>query len=545
MLMRGKKSVWVSRIGLLALSLCATSLRAEEINGLWDRTELFQPPIVQTGTTTDSASSVVTTVTFTGLPYKGAARTYSACLAVPKKLTGKAPAVVLVHGGAGTSFPQWATQWADKGYVAIAPDVNFLMDSDHMFMMSNSGTAKDMWTYHAMGAVIGAVSAVAQHPQVDADRIAMMGISWGGYLTCIAAPIDKRIKAAISVYGCGYFDDAEPSSGWHGPLVSGLDLAAFLSPAEQREWIQRFDCKQYLPMMDRPILFGTGTSDGTFPMNTFEKSLRLPTGKVASRVIIEWGHDYSKPWASPEFIAFADQYLNKGAALVQFSASGTTESTTWATYTSDGELQNAGLVYTTDTTKEWRERNWSVAPAKVDKQAKKISATLPDGAVAWFINATDSRGYTMSSLMQIPRKTERAPLSQLDTSTRLSTAGWTASSSAGMDTPAAGIDGLLRTRACRGGQHAGDFYQVDMGAPRRVSALALHAVNGDWPQKYAVSVSSDGSTWGTPVATGEGSDNNMQISFPPQTARYLKIELTADAPQRWWSVVELELYGSR
>jgi len=27
------------------------------------------------------------------------------------------------------------------------------------------------------------------------------GISWGGYLTCIVAGIDDRLKAAVPVYG--------------------------------------------------------------------------------------------------------------------------------------------------------------------------------------------------------------------------------------------------------------------------------------------------------------------------------------------------------
>lgn len=390
------------RTRLLLLALCSTVLGAEEIRGLWDKAELFQQPTVQMGTSTDGPGCTVTTVTISGISYQGAARTFSACLAVPTKLTGKAPAVVLVHGGAGTSFPQWAMQWAEKGYVAIAPDVNFLMDVDHMFIQRNSGTAKDMWAYHAVATVIRSVSVVAAQPQVDASRIAMMGISWGGYLTCIAASLDKRVTVAIPVYGCGFYDEAEIDSGWRGQLAD-RDMTAFLSPAEQREWIQNFDCKQYLPMMDRPILFATGTSERFFPLNTFEKSIKLPTGPVSSRIIIDWGHDYETPWRAPELIAFADHYVNNGIPLTTFTGAGTTDRTTWTTYVSDVEVKSAGLAYTCEVDKPWKNRRWDVAPTRIDAQAKKITAEIPDGAVAWFINVTDEREYVTSSPLQTSR----------------------------------------------------------------------------------------------------------------------------------------------
>src|SRR5437588_585808 len=61
----------------------------------------------------------------------------------------------------------------------------------------------EQWPYHAVAAVVRAHSLVRSFPEVDADRTAVTGISWGGYLTCIVAGIDPRFKAAVPVYGCG------------------------------------------------------------------------------------------------------------------------------------------------------------------------------------------------------------------------------------------------------------------------------------------------------------------------------------------------------
>ena len=71
----------------------------------------------------------------------------------------------------------------------------------------------DQWTYHAVADVILAHSLVLSFPEVDPNRTALTGISWGGYLTCIVAGLDDRFKAAVPVYGCGFLDE---NSVWLG-----------------------------------------------------------------------------------------------------------------------------------------------------------------------------------------------------------------------------------------------------------------------------------------------------------------------------------------
>ena len=36
------------------------------------------------------------------------------------------PAVICVHGGGGTAFPAWVQAWVDRGYAAIALDMEEL-----------------------------------------------------------------------------------------------------------------------------------------------------------------------------------------------------------------------------------------------------------------------------------------------------------------------------------------------------------------------------------------------------------------------------------
>ena len=92
---------------------------------------------------------------------------------------------------------------------------------------------------------------------------------------------------------------------------------------------------------------------------------------------------------------------------------------------------------------------------------------------------------------------------------RLPRAGWSAraSSSQPGDAPGNALDGDLATRWSTGAaQEPGQWFEVDMGAPQRFGEVVLDAgaSAGDYPRGYEVYISSDGTSWGTPVATGVG-----------------------------------------
>ena len=102
------------------------------------------------------------------------------------------PAVVLVHGGGGTAFKEWAELWAKRGYAAIAmdlagdgPERQRLPDggpnqSDDEKFGAIDEPSEDQWTYHSVANVILAHSLIRSFEEVDASRTAITGISWVG-----------------------------------------------------------------------------------------------------------------------------------------------------------------------------------------------------------------------------------------------------------------------------------------------------------------------------------------------------------------------------
>ena len=130
----------------------------------------------------------------------------------------------------------------------------------------------------------------------------------------------------------------------------------------------------------------------------------------------------------------------------------------------------------------------------------------------------------------------------------LPTTGWTAtvSSSSSTDVPSRALDGDPATRWSTGQPQAnGQFFQVDMGASHLITQVTLDTSgsSSDYPRGYALYLSSDGTSWGTPVLTGAGTGPITQLSFAWQGARFLKIVQTGTA-SNWWSIDELSVFGA-
>ncbi len=82
-----------------------------------------------------------------------------------------------------------------------------------------------------------------------------------------------------------------------------------------------------------------------------------------------------------------------------------------------------------------------------------------------------------------------------------------------------------------------------MGTTQTFSKLVLDAGSStnDYPRGYAVYVSNDGQNWGSAIANSSGSSAVTTITFPTQSARYIKIVQTGSTGW-WWSIAEFNVY---
>lgn len=242
----------------------------------------------------------------------------------------KVPAIVLVHGGGGHAFAEWVKIWNDRGYAAIAMDTTGFFPSaagkgvagreedDGILWqhglpeelagdgythipnndnMSRSDAPLDQqWMLHAVVSTIGAHNILLADERVDADKIGITGISWGGVITSIAIGYDTRYAFAVPVYGSGHLDVAH---SWMGPLFSPEMTGHLWSAAD------RFD------RVKMPVLWMCYANDIAFSVNS--NSLSYDDTKAAGArlcVKLQWGHSHLRGWTPEESYIFADSVVN-------------------------------------------------------------------------------------------------------------------------------------------------------------------------------------------------------------------------------------------
>jgi dienelactone hydrolase len=374
---------------LAALLLLAGVTRAAD-SGPWHLEALRKPPTVSY-----ASKGPVSSLYYEGEPLQGKPTRIFAYLAKPPKSEGKAPAMVLVHGGGGKAFRQWAELWAKHGYVALAmdlagngPDGKKLpdggpgqTDKDKFYF---EGKVADFWTYHAVAAVLRGVSLLASLPEVDAGRIGVTGISWGGYLTCLVAGLDDRLKVAVPVYGCGFI---HANSTWNG-------IFARLKEDRRKLWVDNFEPSRYLAQARMPLLFVNGTNDFAYPLDSYRKSYRLVKDRTLC-VTVRMPHGHPQGWAPVEIGLFADQHLRGGKPLARITDAKRDGKTVTVRFRSEVPVASAALCWTS-AGGPWQKRLWKATPLKVN--GDQVTAELPETRLlVYFVTLTDERKATVSS----------------------------------------------------------------------------------------------------------------------------------------------------
>lgn len=381
----------------------------------WDMRRLEKPPKYRW---LDS-QSIVRSMLYRGEDYQGHPTEVFAYYASPETLTGekapesRLPGIVLLHGGGGTAFSEWVEKWARRGYAAIAMDLGgkrpatpvfdattgqVVQRFDHMrekrvrlesagpwddhaakFQNINDDPTDD-WQFHAVSAAIRAHSLLRSFPEVDPERTALTGISWGGYLTCLTASVDDRFKAAVPVYGCGYLHDGESVQR---PMIDRLN------DGQRDEWIRLHDPSSFLVACRVPMFFVNGTNDKHYPLKSYARSYKLVKGPLTLRIEAGMRHSHVHGWAPIEIGRFVDQHLLQAPALLELSKPVMQGDVVSATFPMQQKAVGATLQYTGDQG-ELVGRHWKRAKATLGNG--KVSAKVPEDATIWCLAVTGSDG---------------------------------------------------------------------------------------------------------------------------------------------------------
>ncbi|MFY7069814.1 S9 family peptidase [Nocardiopsis changdeensis] len=191
-------------------------------------------------------------------------------LVLPEEASADAPAplVLWVHGGPYMSFNGWSWRWnpwilAARGYAVLLPDPAL-----------STGYGQDMlrrawgkWGPRVFADVMAITDAAEAREDIDAERTAMMGGSFGGYMANWIAGHTDRFKAIVSHASLWGLDGFNATTDY--PPVWEHE---FGTPLEQPERYLLNSPHLHAPNITTPMLVIHGDKDYRVPIG---EGLRL------------------------------------------------------------------------------------------------------------------------------------------------------------------------------------------------------------------------------------------------------------------------------
>ncbi|MGZ0655750.1 acetylxylan esterase [Coraliomargarita sp. W4R72] len=327
---------------------------------------------------------------FDALDWQGEPTKVFAWLGLPEDRDAKVPAIVLVHGGGGTAFKDWVKLWNARGYVAISIAVEgqtsrqegkawasheWAGPSRQGIYHDSSEPLTDQWMYHAVADTILANSLLRSLPEVDAEQVGIMGISWGGVITSTVMGLDDRFAFAIPTYGCGDLKSAENQYG--------------KSLGDNQSYQQVWDPILRLKQAQMPTLWYSWPADQHFPLDKQAACYaETPPKTHMVSLVPNMGHSHNAAWDRPESYAFADSVTREGEMWCRQVKSSLRKNIFRVTFRSIKPLDAAVLVSTVDDG-VMGDRKWVEKPlGSLEERGNNLTvkAKIPEGSTAWFVN---------------------------------------------------------------------------------------------------------------------------------------------------------------
>ena len=307
------------------------------------------------------------------------------------------PAIVLVHGGGGYVSKNWINYWTEQGYVALAFD-NFggQLDQNGNKVDNPDGGPKDnyggsnldsvenpdqAWIYHAVYNCIMSNNILRARDDVDENRIVLTGNSWGGYVTCVTAGVDKRFAAFATTNGSGYvYNDTT----WQRDGKFG--------GTQKEKWISLYDPSSYLPYATKPILFVSGVDDEYFSAYNRQQSANLVKGKVFYSQRTNITH---AAWTKQnETLAFFQHVLYGEDSLALIGNITTNDNVATFAY-ENKNFSKVNFVYTTSTDKD--SHKWEWESVEVIEENGVYSYEIPEDATAYLFETCVNANFGQST----------------------------------------------------------------------------------------------------------------------------------------------------
>jgi dienelactone hydrolase len=181
-------------------------------------------------------------------------------LFIPLNRSGLRPGMVLMHGmpSKARDMTNYAMNLANHGAIVIAIDAPHARRTGSPVLMTRQDRDDQI---QLMKDLQRAVDVLRAQPNVAADRIAYLGVSYGGAMGALFAGIERRIKTAVLVVGNGGLVTRSTSP-------NDLPLMATMSCAARVAWFREMvpvEPIRFIGLATSPLLLQNGQTDEFIP----------------------------------------------------------------------------------------------------------------------------------------------------------------------------------------------------------------------------------------------------------------------------------------
>jgi cephalosporin-C deacetylase-like acetyl esterase len=375
------------------------------------------PTVSQVISITDSGTgtAAISTKRFT-FKSKNGINTIYAIMAYPKA-AGVYPGILMYHGGGGTAEGLVSNLqiYAASGYVTMALDEPGIASIANSSSFSTGpwksvvsgegpklnvvGGVQNSTLYDAIIGSIEAFNLLSSQPNVNVQKMAVTGSSWGGYLTTFTAGLlGSRVKAAYSTWGCGFY---ETGSFWSG-------FIAQMPSHYKSDWLTYLDAGRRANDITAPYFIDQATNDTYFWPEAVSATLNAITGTKNHVTMANLNHATLSSSATMKQL-YMNYYLKGVGSLFgkinvissDIQLDGSLKVNMNVSLPVGVSLSSVKLYYSVPTL-TWQTRNWIEIQATLvngNNYQAILPASLVNQEVNYYANMIDTRQIQTSSAL--------------------------------------------------------------------------------------------------------------------------------------------------
>ena len=211
---------------------------------------------------------------------------------------GPHPVIIHVHGGPESqyrpAFSKKSQMWlAELGVAVIAPNIRGSTGYDGTYLSLDDGMRRE----DAIKDIGALLDWIAEQPELDENRVAMYGASYGGYVVLASAVhYSDRLRAGVDVVGISNFVTFLENTEDYRRAFRRLEYGDERDP-EMRSFLQRISPLNNADRIDIPLLVVQGRNDPRVPASESEqivKALRDRGQPVWYIEALNEGHGYDR-----------------------------------------------------------------------------------------------------------------------------------------------------------------------------------------------------------------------------------------------------------